>query len=355
MIRKNLSNILTYEPVEPISLIANKFGIDADQIIKLNGNENPYGPSPKIIDAIKGSEISIYPDPFQRNLRQELEKFLKINSDYIIGGAGSDELIDLLFKLFISPGDLVLDCDPTFGMYSFCARVAGAKVEKIPRNSNFDLDINAIRASTSRSPKIIFISSPNNPTGNICKIDEIKALLDLNILVVVDEAYYEFNGFSVANLVPEFDNLVVLRTFSKWAGLAGLRIGYGIMPKNIVLHLLDIKSPYNVSTIAESAAIASLNDSAYLFENVEKIKNGKKYLFNKLNDIDGISPYPSAGNFVLFNLINSKKAIEIYNKLRSKGILIRKFNNVRLEKCLRVSVGTDPHNTTFINTLMDIM
>ncbi|MQG19369.1 MAG: histidinol-phosphate transaminase [SAR202 cluster bacterium] len=355
MIRKNLSNILTYEPVEPISLIANKFGIDEDQIIKLNGNENPYGPSPKIIDAIKRSEISIYPDPFQRNLRQELEKFLKINSDHIIGGAGSDELIDLLFKLFISPGDLVLDCDPTFGMYSFCARVAGAKVEKIPRNSNFDLDINAIRASTSRNPKIIFISSPNNPTGNICKIDEIKALLDLNILVVVDEAYYEFNGFSVANLVPEFDNLVVLRTFSKWAGLAGLRIGYGIMPKNIVLHLLDIKSPYNVSTTAESAAIASLNDSAYLFENVEKIKNGKKYLFNKLNDIDGISPYPSAANFVLFNLINSKKAIEIYNKLRSKGILIRKFNNVRLEKCLRVSVGTDPHNTTFINTLMDIM
>ena len=355
MVRENLKNILTYEPVEPISLISQKFGIPKNQIIKLNGNENPYGPSPKVLDAITSSDISIYPDPLQRNLREALEKYLNISSDFLIGAAGSDELIDLLFKLYIYPGDLVLDCDPTFGMYSFCARVAGAKVEKIPRKSNFDLDLESIASSTSKKPKIIFVSSPNNPTGNICTIDEIKTLLNLNLLVVIDEAYYEFNGFSVANLVHDYENLVVLRTFSKWAGLAGLRIGYGIMPKNIISHLLDIKSPYNVSTTAESACLASLKDSEYLFQNVEKIKQGKQFLFDQLSLIDGIKPYPSGANFILFDLPNSSKATEVYDQLRSRGILIRKFNNSRLEKCLRVSVGTDPDNTSFINALMDIM
>jgi len=355
MVRNHLKNISTYEPVEPISLISKKFGIPENKIIKLNGNENPYGPSPKILDAITSSDIRIYPDPLQRNLREALEKHLNISSDFLIGSAGSDELIDLLFKLFISPRDLIVECDPTFGMYSFCARVAGATVDKIPRKPNFDLDIKAIESASSKNPKIIFVSSPNNPTGNICNIDEIKALVNLNSLVVIDEAYYEFNGFSVANMVPDYDNLVVLRTFSKWAGLAGLRIGYGIMPKNIISHLLNIKSPYNVSTTAEAACIASLKDTEYLLQNVQKIKKSKQYLFDQLNAINGIKPFASGGNFILFDLLNSLKATQVYNDLRTRGILIRQFNNPRLEKCLRVSVGTDPDNTSFINTLMDIM
>ena len=355
MVRDHLKNILTYEPVQPVSLISKKFGIPENKIIKLNGNENPYGPSPKVLDAIISSDISIYPDPLQKNLREALEKYLNISSDFLIGSAGSDELIDLLFKLFISPGNLIIDCDPTFGMYSFCARVAGAKVDKIPRKPNFDLDIKAIESATSKNHKIIFISSPNNPTGNICTIDEIKALLNLNLLVVIDEAYYEFNGFSVANLVPDYNNLVVLRTFSKWAGLAGLRIGYGIMPKQIITHLLDIKSPYNVSTTAESACFASINDTEYLLENIEKIKKGKQYLFDQLNSMNGIKPFPSGANFILFDMPNASKATEVYKELLSRGILIRKFNNSRLQKSLRVSVGTDPDNTSFINALMDIM
>ena len=191
--------------------------------------------------------LHIYPDPLQRRLRSALSDYTGFGTENIIAGAGSDELIDLLFRLFIEPGDAILDCDPTFAMYAFCARVAGGEVKLVQRDELFEIDMQAVRESIDERTKIIFISSPNNPTGNLATEEQTRALLDTGLIVVIDEAYYEFSGETVAGLISEYDNLVVLRTMSKWAGLAGLRIGYGIMDEGLVNHIVDIKSPYNVN------------------------------------------------------------------------------------------------------------
>ena len=185
-------------------------------------------------------------------------------------------------------------------MYGFCARVAGAETIMVPRNENFDINIDEInKAALNPKAKIIFVSSPNNPTGNIVSESEVIDLLETGLLVVIDEAYYEFANSTVSNLIQEYENLVILRTMSKWAGLAGLRIGYGIMSKRLVKHLIDIKPPYSVNVAAEAALIASLHDAETLIERVSKIIEERNRMFGMIKNIPGIKAWPSFGNFIL--------------------------------------------------------
>ena len=353
LIRSHLVDVQSYDPVDPPELLAQKAGIPEDKIVKLNGNENPYGASPKAVEAVANTPLHIYPDPLQRKMRSALSDYTGLGTEYIIAGAGSDELIDLLFRLFISPGDKILDCDPTFAMYAFCARVAGGEVNMVPRDELFEIDIPAINEAIDEKTKIIFISSPNNPTGNLATDEQVRALLDTGLIVVVDEAYYEFCNQTSAGLVEDHENLVVLRTMSKWAGLAGLRIGYGIMSPGLVQHIIDIKSPYNVNVAAEAALVASLEDAEALLDNVQLIVDERVRMFSALEKMPGVTPWPSAGNFVLCQFAPGR-AKEIYDGLASRGIFVRDFNSERLRDCFRVAVGTPDQTDAFLTAMREL-
>jgi histidinol-phosphate aminotransferase len=354
LIRSHLVNVQPYNAVDPPELLAKKAGIPEDRVIKLNGNENPYGGSQKAVEAVGKVPLHIYPDPLQRNVRRALSRYTGMDEDCIIAGAGADELIDLIFRLFISPGDKIIDCDPTFAMYSFVARVAGGEVQMVPRDELFDVDVNAVKNAIDANTKIIFITSPNNPTGNLTPESHVRELLDTGRVVVVDEAYFEFCNETVANLVSDYENLVILRTMSKWAGLAGLRIGYGIMNPNLVQHMIDIKSPYNVNIAAEAALVASIEDSPALLENVQKIVDERERLITMLKDMPGVTPWPSFGNYVLCQFAPGR-APEIFQGLASRGIFVRDFSSQRLRDCFRVAIGL-PHETdAFVSALKELV
>jgi histidinol-phosphate aminotransferase len=354
LIRPHLVDVQTYGSMDPPEVLAQRAGIPADRIVKLNGNENPYGGSPRAVEAVANAPLHIYPDPLQRKIKAGLAEYTGMEPEYIVAGAGSDELIDLLFRLFISPGDRILDFDPTFAMYGFCARVAGGEIQMVPRDELFEIDLQAVRDAINDKTKIIFISSPNNPTGNMASDDQVRALLDTGLVVVIDEAYYEFSGETAAGLIEEYDNLVVLRTMSKWAGLAGLRIGYGIMDSALVNHIIDIKSPYNVNVAAEAAALASLEDSDYLLGNVQSIVDDRESMFQALDEIDGIKPWPSQGNYILCQFDGREKAVDMFNQLSARGIFVRNFGSDRLTDCFRVAIGTPDENAAFLDAVREI-
>ena len=354
LIRSHLVDVQTYDPVDPPELLAKRAGIAADQIVKLNGNENPREPSQRVKDAVASAPFNLYPDPLQRRVRDEIAAYTGLGQENIIAGAGADELIDLLFRLFISPGDNILDCDPTFAMYGFCARVAGGEVRLAERDELFDIDVDAIKAAIDERTKIIFISSPNNPTGNLATTEQIERLLQTGLIVVVDEAYFEFCGVTAAPMIEDNENLVVLRTMSKWAGLAGLRVGYGMMSPDLVKHMMDVKSPYNLSVTSEAALIASLQEAPELMEYVNLIVSERDRMFDLLSEISGVTPWPSAGNFILCQFVPGR-AGDIYDGLAGQGIFVRKFGSPRLRDHFRVSVGTSEQTDRVVAALKELV
>jgi histidinol-phosphate aminotransferase len=220
LVRPELLELLGYEPIEPVDVLAEELGIPADQIVKLDGNENPYGPSPRVKEALADFDLyHLYPDPEQRRVRRALADYLGLDSEHIVVGNGSDELLELIACLFLSPGDAAVNCVPTFGMYPFVSQIRGARVVEVPRREDFGLDVAGVQEAAEKGAKVIFLASPNNPSGNVMSAAELEAVLATGALVVVDEAYVEFSDRSFVGLVPQRDNLIVLRTFSKWAGL----------------------------------------------------------------------------------------------------------------------------------------
>jgi histidinol-phosphate aminotransferase len=328
-----------YHGVDPMEVMAERAGIPPEKIIRLNGNENPYGPSPQVAKAL-GSfrDYNHYPDPAQRNLRAALSDYLGVPDANIVAGNGSDEIIDLLMRMFLAPDDEIIIPVPTFGMYSFSADVAGARAVSVPRDDHFDIDIEAIKGAINPRTKAIFFPSPNNPTGNLVTEAQSRALLDTGLLVVADEAYYDFCGQSLMNLLPEYRNLVVLRTFSKWAGLAGLRIGAGAMDAELAATMMGMKPPYNVNLAAEIALLASLEDTSNLLERVDAIVTERSRLYDLLSDVPGITPWPSQANFVLCKMPDGR-GLEVYEGMCRRGVFLRYFDNDLLRDYIRVSVG----------------
>ena len=245
---------------------------------------------------------------------------------------------------------LIVEPTPTFGMYRFSANLVKGNVLSVPRNDKFDLDVGKIAAAVNRRSKIIFIASPNNPTGNLATIQQIAELLQLGIVVVVDEAYHEYCGETVLPLLQENSNLIILRTFSKWAGLAGLRVGYGAFSTGLLQELWKIKQPYNVSVAATEAALASLSDSSNLLQVVSKIRSERKRLSQMLSGLPFLFPYPSHGNFVLCE-VKGMNALSLHQALSTEGILVRYFDKPRLRDHIRVSVGL-PQHTDFLLTIL---
>ena len=358
-IRKHLESLPPYTPIEPFEVLSAHIGREPSQIVKLDANENPYGPLPVVREALGEMEFPhIYPDPESRALRKSLAMFTGIGAEYLLAGSGADELIDLLMRVFLDPNDCILSCPPTFGMYSFDAELNAARCIEVPRNADFSLDIKSIRGAVDEyHPKLLFITSPNNPDGSLISSDVMDELLSLPTLVVLDEAYIEFAGENLgASLsrireVPTRENLVVLRTFSKWAGLAGLRIGYGAFPKWLMPTLWKSKQPYNVNVAASVAAQASLEHVDELKKFVELLKTERERLFEELHDIPYLKPYSTRSNFILCRVIN-KDALQLKTDLAEKhGIFIRYFNKPGLRDHIRISVGRPQDTDMLIEAL----
>ncbi len=356
LIRPELAALEPYTPIVPFEALSARLGRPADEIVKLDANENPYGPAPRAIEALaRYPHYAIYPDPDQTLLRQAISAYVQQPVERILCGNGSDEIIDLLMRLFLSPGDAVVEAPPTFGMYSFNTAVVGGRIVQVPRDAAWGVDVEQVaEAVESSRAKLIFLPSPNNPDGSLLPRAALEDLLRLPVIVVVDEAYAEFSGQSMADLVGQAPNLVVLRTFSKWAGLAGLRIGYGLIPEPIIQHLWKIKPPYNINMAAVAAAIASLEDTEQLMDGVRRIVVERERLFAELQAIDGLRPFPSQANFILIQ-VRDGRAKDLKQSLEQRGILIRYYNKPRLTDCVRITVGSRQQNDQALAALRELM
>jgi histidinol-phosphate aminotransferase len=355
LIRSDVAGMEEYTPIVPFEVLSQRLGFAPHDLVKLDANENPYGPSPRAIEAMCAFPFMyVYPDPDQAVLRVGLERYIGVDRSHILCGNGSDELIDVILRLFIQPGDGILNCPPTFGMYSFLSQIAGARQVEVPRRTDFSLDLEAIEAQFAAGAepriKLVFVCQPNNPDGSVTPPADLERLLRLPAVIVVDEAYAEFSGESIVDWVPSCRNLIVLRTFSKWAGLAGLRLGYGLFPHDIIKHLWKIKQPYNINVAAQTAALASVADLEYLRGNVDRIVAERGRLFGLLGEVPYLCPYPSRSNFILCR-VRGRDAKAIRCALEQQGILIRYFHKAGLTDCIRISVGTPAQSDRLLEAL----
>lgn len=344
-----------YSPPEDLGAIAARAGIAPDAVIKLDANENPYGPAPGVARALaQFTDAHRYPDPDQKELRRAISEYVGLPPELLIAGNGSDELIDLLCRVFLEPGDMVVDCTPTFGMYLFSTELCGGQVLEVPRTSRWEVDADAVDEALTPETRLIFVATPNNPTGNAVDEATVRTLLATARIVVLDEAYIEFaevtGGRSLAPLVPEYDNLVVLRTFSKWAGLAGLRVGYGVIPPSIAEHLWKVKPPFNVNRAAEVAVRATLDEVETMRERVRRIVCERDRMAAKLGGLDGIHVWPSQANFLLVT-VDAVGAGSLKAHLAARGIAVRTYTHPRLRHAVRISVGLPEHTDAVVRAI----
>jgi histidinol-phosphate aminotransferase len=357
LIRSNIAQMDAYQPIFPFEVLSERLGIKPEDIVKLDANENPYGPDPEVLNALSCMTAThIYPDPESTYLRQALSTHTGIPFENLLAGAGADELIDLIIRLFLDPGDVVLNCPPTFGMYAFDADIQDAVVVSVPRNADFSLDLPSIETKIlETNPKLLFICSPNNPDGGVISKSALETLLKHPIMIVLDEAYIEFapEGSSHMREVLQHTNLIVLRTFSKWAGLAGLRVGYGAFPNTLMPYLWKIKQPYNVSVAGTVAALTSLKNISARNEIGYKLIAERERLFEFLSRVSFLEPYPSKANFILCRVVG-RDAGELKDTLSKAGILVRFFNKPGLQDHIRISVGRPEHTDALLAALADL-
>ena len=352
-IRPDLAAFGGYVPGKSPETVAKQVAVSVEGIIKLDANENPYGCSPRVKQALGSyTSFNIYPDAEQTELRELLQGYTGVGAEHIVAGNGSDQLIDLILRLFVGPGDEVINCVPTFDMFRFSTALCNGKLVEVPRDENYLVNVSAVKKAISKKTKIILLANPNNPTGTPVPKQDILELVDTGVPVLADEAYVEFSGETVTPLVPQYKNLMVLRTFSKWAGLAGLRIGYGIFPPEIAGYLLKIKNPYSVNVAALIAVRESLKDIDYLRDKIKAIVAERERLFGELKKLEWLKPFPSQANFIFCHVLNGK-ASQIQQELQKRGILIRYFDLPMLKNSLRISVGKPEHTDAVLKALKE--
>jgi len=356
-VRKHIREMPPYQPILPFEVLSEELGIPVEKLVKLDANENPYGPVPEVKDSLaRLNNLHIYPDPESRQIRNLLAEYHQIPVENILIGAGADELIDLILRIVIEPVERIINCPPTFCMYAFDGKLNRAELVTVPRKSDFSIDVDQIESEVGRShPKILFLANPNNPDGGLISEKDFERLVKLPLLLVMDEAYINFcdQDSSVIQEVLKQKNLIVLRTFSKWAGLAGMRIGYGVFPEELVPIFMKAKQPYNVSVAAEKAAVISIKNKDKLDQYKNRIIQQRQRLFDELKSISWLMPYPSHANFILC-LVEGKSAAEVSLYLRQRGILIRYFNKPGLQDFIRISVGTEDQIDILLKTLRGV-
>ena len=352
----HVQNLPAYVPGESVESLAARLGRTPESIIKLDANENNYGTPPAVHQALAALDFTHrYPDVEQRDLRDALSAYTGVPADYLLAGNGSDELLSLMSQVLLEPGDSILVCPPTFSMYAFYAHLRNCKAVDVPRRADFSLNIDKmISAVQEYAPKILFLDTPGNPTGVSLSIEDISRLLALPVLIVLDEAYLEFSeSRSLITEVPDRENLVVLRTFSKWAGLAGFRIGYGAFPKWLGDAIWQAKSPYNITAPAMIAAMVALSETDFLASNVSRVIADRGRLAAELRQFNGLRVYPSETNFLLVKVEPpfGKSAAEVCDGLKEQGILLRLFESM---DCLRVTIGKTDEIEILLQALSEL-
>lgn len=337
--------------------VARRHGLEVKDVIKLASNENPFGPSPKAQEAIKNyaGQVSSYPEDYPRALIKAISDYVGLPETMIIpGGNGADEVMDLVLKLVVSPGAEVITHTPTFPYYELLTNLYGGSLVKVPMPSDYSFPIEGIVGAVNENTKLIIICSPNNPTGTVISESGLLRILGTGVLVMLDEAYVEFADRSLTGLSAEYENLVVLRTFSKAFGLAGLRVGYGVASKEFVQQAMKIKPPHNVNLLAQKAATAALGDLDYLGKTVERIKTLRGELFQGIKGLSGTKTLQSHGNFLLITLMD-RDAPEVVLELEKRGVIVRGCKGFGLEGSIRVTVGTRKENQAFLKNLKDVL
>jgi histidinol-phosphate aminotransferase len=312
---------------------------NVEEYIKLNSNENPFPPSKSVLEAIKsaaGERLRFYPDPISGSLRNAFADANKLKPENIFAGNGSDEIFTLLFRGFVEPDASIAFPYPSYSLYYTMAEAYGLKYDKINLNKSFDVDFGKF---LEKKYDLVIVANPNNPTGRGCSEAEIsKFLKKFKGLLVIDEAYVDFYGETVIDLVNNYENLIVTRSFSKSYSLAGLRIGLAAANKDIIRGFLKLKDSYNLNRISEAGAVAAIKDNKSLKYSVEMLLNNKEYLEGELERL-GFEIVPSKANF-LFVKPPKPVAKQIYEHLKNKKILVRYFEGPIQSDYLRITVGT---------------
>lgn len=358
--KKALSSIAPYAAGKPISEVKREFGIS--DVVKLASNENPYGASPLAIKAAQEalSSLQIYPDPNSYDLRNALAKKHSIDPSKFVFGTGSDGLIELICKTYLEPGDEAIIPYPSFSLYESNVIASGGKAVNIELNSEYTMDLDAMLMAITEKTKIIWLCNPNNPTGAIYSEDAQRRFINAvpdDILIVIDEAYFEFGCQNKSfpkseELLKNHKNIIILRTFSKIYGLASLRVGYGIADESIIDSMDKIRAPFNVNSIAQAAAVASLKDEAFAEMTIWNNENNKQYLYSEFDKL-GLPYIESYTNFIMVNTKRDSK--EMYINLLKKGYIVKGGHVLGMDGFLRVTIGNYEECKGFITALKEII
>lgn len=362
--RQIVEEMDSYVPGRSQDEIAQDFGLKKEDIIKLGSNENPWGPSPKAMKAI-GEEISSinrYPESQLHELVSEIARYSGVDdSQVIIGGDGADEIIDVLAKTFIDNGDEFIVPLPSYMYYEYLLKQYGAKAVYARWDLDENkLDVQSIYDKISPKTKMIFLCSPNNPTGTL--IDK-EVLIDIasknpEVLIVIDEAYFEYSEVTNRDLINEFDNIFIIRTMSKVLGLAGMRVGYGLACEEIIEYMHRIKPVFSLTRLSFAAALNTFRDTEYIEESIRKGIESRQYLYDEISKIDDLHVFPSKSNFMLIDIRKTGfTAAELTLKLMKKGVIVRDCTSFKGldEYWIRISICTMEDNKRFIEILKEVL
>lgn len=322
--------------------------------LRMDTSTNPLGCNPaasKAIAECASMDLDQYPSTYSDELREELAKFYGLTRDNFIVGNGSDEMLDILFKTWIEPGETVVTAYPSYSLHGFFVRINGGKVTQIDLDDDFQLDVEGINAAPG---KMVVICTPNNPTSNLLRPEDVRAVVESSHRpVVVDEAYGEFAGESFMPLVDRYENLIVTRTFSKAYGLAGMRVGYMASNLDMANVMQTVKIPYSLNRVSEHVAVAALKDQRYVRQSVATVDQERKHLADGLSELD-FHVFPSEANFIMFR--SPKESAQLVSRLARKNVLIRDFGKLRrLENCVRTTIGTKEMNDELLAKLGEVV
>ena len=358
LVRKGILDLKPYIPGKPIEEVKRELGLK--EVIKLASNETSIGPSPLAVEAIKKEieNINLYPEGSSRALREKLAHKLKIDQEMIIVGNGADNIIDLVGMAFINEGDGVITGEITFPAYETITKIMGGKLILV-KLKDFRFELEGIVQRINEKTKIIFLCNPNNPTGTIVDkkaVDKFIKQVPENVVVVFDEAYYDYvedkNYLSGLPYILEGKNVIVIRTFSKIAGIAGIRVGYGIAKPELIGYLRCVVSPFPVNRLAQVAALASLDDEEHYRKVLKTNQKGKRYLYRELKKL-GFFYVPTETNFIFLDLKEDSEIV--FEKLLKKGVIIRPGKIYGCPNFIRVTIGTTYENQKFILALKEVI
>ena len=349
LLRPEIKKINKYIPSQTREQLSREVKISQKDLVKLDTGENPYGEKFQDKAAVKNIPFYSYPDPASTNLRKKISEYTNLPTNRILCGNGSDEIIDLILRAFVNANEEIIICPPTFPMYEFLGQIAGVTVKKILRNKDFSVNVEKIKNSVTKKTKVLFIDSPGNPTGTITPVETFEELLKLPVIVVADEAYFEYCQKTVISLVKKYPNLIILRTFSKWAGLAGLRVGYAIASSEIIDVFLSIKQPYNVNSVAQKFAEMALDNRKTLLERLKDIIVYRENYYNELSKFKELTVYKTQGAYVVFKAKNNPQ--RLYEFLRKNGILVKSIKQPLLGNSLRMTLAKGTELKKVIKTL----